>query len=477
MFRENGLPVPDDIIYEILLSSPLFSSLKATLLTCKQFYRVFQSHPNSVVRAVAYNITGPALPQALECIRHPFVPVHSRPLLRLSLSDPDDLGDLLSAPIIPSETYQIVANSKIVKRLEDMFSFRYVDRTASTSQLSPSESRVFCIAVYRLMLYGAIANLDAWIHEELNSEEGDRVTLLDNREDTEKGDKLFSRLSTLELLQLHSVAEFLKEVLCFCARNYDYADEICDLVVVAGPGRIFNGFDNKGRDGLRFLDDFSCFFRLEDPETLASLSSSPLLRILDLRNVEPPSGFAHWLSVSSRASERNSQCDRCQETFDFGAHSKSTFTEISNGECYRLHITYQQNYGPQHIHQYLKSNLRCNTSEISAFIERIKEFGASLLLLQMWNDLWRLDLVQQQPEDQQFPYTLPDWTEDSYLCPVCFTSFLSENLWLWWRHIKSSSKTLKQDCCYGFNCELQVKSALHAEDFNHLCEQTQVDNL
>ncbi|KAJ3729221.1 hypothetical protein C8R42DRAFT_651222 [Lentinula raphanica] len=95
----------------------------------------------------------------------------------------------------------------------------------------------------------------------------------------------------------------------------------------------------------------------------------------------------------------------------------------------------------------------------------------------MWNDLWRLDLVQQQPKDQRFPHTLPDWTEDSYLCDVCFTHFLSENLWLWWRHIKSSSKTLKQDCCYGFNCELQVKSALHAEDFNHLCEQTQVDNL
>ncbi|KAJ3765061.1 hypothetical protein FB446DRAFT_709771 [Lentinula raphanica] len=170
MFRENGLPVPDDIIYKILLSSPLFSSLKATLLTCKQFYRVFQSHPNSVVRAVAYNITGPALPQALECIRHPFVPVHSRPLLRLSLSDPDDLGDLLSAPIIPSEIYQIVANSKIVKRLEDMFSFRYIDRTISTSQLSSSESRAFCVAVYRLMLYSAIADLGAWIHQESDPE-------------------------------------------------------------------------------------------------------------------------------------------------------------------------------------------------------------------------------------------------------------------------------------------------------------------
>ncbi|KAJ3729222.1 hypothetical protein C8R42DRAFT_157915 [Lentinula raphanica] len=501
MSRENGLPVSDDIIDRILLFSPTFSSLKAAILICKQFHRVFQSHPNSVVRAVAYNITGPALPQALACIRHPDVQTHDREFPpRVSWSDADEdsddestisnhkearntprrqadvqthteeLGDLSSAPIAPSETHQIIANSKIVARLEDMFSFRYIDRTASTSQLSPSDSRAFHVAVYHLMLYNAVTHLDSWVIDLTD----DNANAEEHRKQLEKGKKSFSPLSTSELLQLYSVAEFLKEILSWCVRTSGYPSEICDLVLVVGPERILKCFDNQEIGSLEPLEDLLDFLE-EELELIAGLSysSSPHMQILESRNIEIPSDSNRWLSISSRVSERNSQCDSCRKSFGFGAHSRSTFVEISHGECLRLHTTSLRSYEPQHIHRYLLNNLRYNNLETESLCKEAKKFGPSLLL-QIWNDLWNLNIAQQPSQNVGQPSIPPssDWTEDSYLCETCFTSFLRENLWVWWRHIKASSETLKENCWYGYNCRTQTHSIAHASKLNHLCEQT-----
>lgn len=136
-YRMNGLPVTDDVVDRILSFSPTFSSLLATILTAKSIYTVFQTHPKSILRAVAFNITGPALPQALRCIRHPnIVKYPPRSGARLDSdnyinatvkksSDVDiDGGDLLAAPITAAETHLIVANAKVVARLEDLFSAR-----------------------------------------------------------------------------------------------------------------------------------------------------------------------------------------------------------------------------------------------------------------------------------------------------------------------------------------------------------------
>ncbi|KAJ3761497.1 hypothetical protein EV360DRAFT_80158 [Lentinula raphanica] len=484
--RENGLPVPDDIIDKILLASPSFSSLKATRLTCKQFNRVFQSHPNSVVRAVAYNITGPALPQALECIRHPLIPIHTRePPYRAYRSVTEEYGDLSSAPITPLETHEIMLNSNIVSWLEDLFSFRYIDRTTFTSQLSSSESRAFCVSVYRLMLYSAIADLNAWM-EVFSFEHRDHEGL-EHRNNIEKGRRTFSCLSTRELLQLHSIAEFLREILSFCALKHGYPDDICDLAVVAGPAQILKYFYNEA--DIQTLDDISYYFEGE-PEFLASVSSSPHIKILESRNIEPPPDFAHWHSISSRVTDVKIRLGSVLTAEVVSSHFLTpkpnfisnfalslAFLEISNGNpCYRIDMASQRNYGPQRIRQYLKGRLQYNSTEVVPFIEKAGKLGSSLLL-QIWDDLWRLNLVQQQSQAQPLPQALPDWTEDSYLCNLCFTNFLIENLWIWWRHIKSSSQSLKEDCCHGFTCEMQMSSVAHTEEFNHLCEKTPEDTM
>lgn len=137
---------------------------------------------------MASNITGPALPQALECIRHPDIAKCShrfKPPTHWGESDEEDsedgasgggggggsedssdddddsaraktvvqeaneqrsiseenntrpvgdsTEDILSASITNEETYKILANAKVIAQLEDLFSFRQVNFLNSLS--------------------------------------------------------------------------------------------------------------------------------------------------------------------------------------------------------------------------------------------------------------------------------------------------------------------------------------------------------
>ncbi|KAJ3904684.1 hypothetical protein F5879DRAFT_954081 [Lentinula edodes] len=592
MSNDNRLPVSDDIIDRILLFSPTFSSLKATILTCKSFYHVFQTHPKSIVRAVASNITGPALPQALECIRHPDIAKCSyrfRPPTHWGESDEededeedgggggdgsehssdddddddsprakrlesvvqetneqrsrseenntrpvgDDTEDIQSAPITIEETYKILANAKVVARLEDLFSFRYINRSFSTSQLSATESRDFRVAVYQFMLYSSIFHPGTWnlsSDSEDNDDDNDndndnanRTTanaVAKNREMLEKRKQFLSRFSTPDLLQMHSVAEFLKEILSWCVRASGYPPEICDIALAAGPARIIQCYNNQN-EGLAPLEDILDFFEeeLEFHPMVAGYLSLPLEKNLESRGVKPPpSDFTHWYSISGRAEESNSQCTRCHRSFDFELFTRSTFTELATTTSTSsssstttspfprlLDTTPNSPYKPQTIPTFLKNALRHNTPESACLRAEGTKHGRGLLL-RIWDDLWTWGLVRQEtPFVGQYDGVgtvtaaamatiagaigtattmgmagatmagagvLPDWKEDDCLCQSCFKSFLIENLWVWLRQVKANSAPLAENCWYGYNCRTQTHNLAHAQKLNHLCEQT-----
>jgi hypothetical protein len=126
----SSLPLDDDIIDRILTFLPSFSALGATLLASKRFHTVFKTHPNSVLRAVAYNVTGPALPQAMRVVRF---------LQKQPNSEQDSEQDSSSAPpptpwadtdpILPitgEEARKLTENAAVVASLEDLFSPRHV---------------------------------------------------------------------------------------------------------------------------------------------------------------------------------------------------------------------------------------------------------------------------------------------------------------------------------------------------------------
>ena len=61
--------LPFDVIDRLLTSLPDFATLSAAILTCKHVYNTFCNHPKSTMRAIALNITGPALSNAIDLIR------------------------------------------------------------------------------------------------------------------------------------------------------------------------------------------------------------------------------------------------------------------------------------------------------------------------------------------------------------------------------------------------------------------------
>jgi hypothetical protein len=122
----SDLPLDDDIIDRILTFLPSFSALGAIILASKHFHTVFKTHPNSTLRAVAYNVTGPVLPQAMRVVRYSPKKFDSK---QDSLSTPPPTPWAETDPISPitgEEAQTLAENAAIVAALEDIFSSRQV---------------------------------------------------------------------------------------------------------------------------------------------------------------------------------------------------------------------------------------------------------------------------------------------------------------------------------------------------------------
>ncbi|KAF9061443.1 hypothetical protein BDP27DRAFT_1338083 [Rhodocollybia butyracea] len=477
----SRLPVSDDIIESILLCSRTFSSLLATILTSKSFYRVFQTHPKSIVYSVAYNIAGPALPQAILCIRHPHI---SKPALKhlgwgnefedsgdeeeAAENEPVDLEALLQEPITAEETHKLVPNAKLVERMEDLFSFRYHDRHSSSSQLSLSESTNFRKAVYHLMLYSSIFHPSSWPYVDDDSDESDFERR--SREQLRKRIKLLSALHTPELLQMHSAAEFLREMLSYCMRSDGYPDGVDDLAIGAGPRLIMQCFD-RPEEGLAPLEDILDYIEeeLEFHPQVSRYLSDPLVKVLDERKVpHPPSDFTHWRSILPGITQDNSQCDRCSQNYGFMFFHRNTPKDQIPSGAYNIAHSDTHTHPWNNLPQFLKGTLRYNAVTKQSLRQHVAQLGPNSLQ-QIWDTIWDLNLVEQISEPMVSP--LADWKRDSFLCEQCLKDFLIENLWKWLRHAEAASGPLNENCWYGYNCRTQSHKLAHAEKLNHLCTQ------
>ncbi|KAF8207326.1 hypothetical protein K438DRAFT_2077410 [Mycena galopus ATCC 62051] len=140
-----------------------FDALKNITLVSKTFYRVYQTHPKSITYAVAANVVGPALPQALRVIRYPYPPDRQtrdeqgeEPLAKAC---PE--GDTIAASgITVEEKNALCDNMDTVQTLEDIYSLSQKDRTSNTSVLTLAESYRFQRAAYRIMFYCTLFSSD-----------------------------------------------------------------------------------------------------------------------------------------------------------------------------------------------------------------------------------------------------------------------------------------------------------------------------
>lgn len=108
-----------DVIDHILTSSTTIGSLQSLSSTSKAIHTIFKAHPQSIIKAVALNEVGEALPQALRLVRCRNRR-HADPM-RLP-KESEMVGD--DEPITIREARLLSRNAQIVKELEDLFSWR-----------------------------------------------------------------------------------------------------------------------------------------------------------------------------------------------------------------------------------------------------------------------------------------------------------------------------------------------------------------
>lgn len=165
MFSHLG----SDPIDVILSKIPDFPTLLNAILATKEIHAVFETHPNSIIRAVAQNQVGPALPQAFRVVRLG-TDAHSKPMAQAMLKMLPQEAAILESQITRREAGELGRNAAVAHALEDLYSFKYEtihqskvvspefshrhkDRSSKSSQLSAVESLRFQRALYRYWLF------------------------------------------------------------------------------------------------------------------------------------------------------------------------------------------------------------------------------------------------------------------------------------------------------------------------------------
>lgn len=119
MLTHSRFPLDDDVIHRILGFIGNFGTLRAYILSCKSVFSVFQAHPKSITRSLAYNVVGPALPHALGLARCSDTPTDTS-------GGPDTVIVDADTVIQSGEASLLERNASVVRELEDLFSFRYM---------------------------------------------------------------------------------------------------------------------------------------------------------------------------------------------------------------------------------------------------------------------------------------------------------------------------------------------------------------
>lgn len=113
--------VSSDVIHQLLVSVPDFKGLRSLLLTSKPFHDAFEAHPQGILRDIAFNKVGAALPQALRLVRCEAGSYRNKHVADLPLEK-----DTMEQPITRREARALAENAQVAYAFEDLFSQRYI---------------------------------------------------------------------------------------------------------------------------------------------------------------------------------------------------------------------------------------------------------------------------------------------------------------------------------------------------------------
>ncbi|KAF5382585.1 hypothetical protein D9615_002789 [Tricholomella constricta] len=444
----SSLPLDDDVVDRILTFLPNYSTLQATILASKAFHNVFKMYPTATIRAVSYNVVGPALPQAISVLRYSLPDSDSDGQTNLSMTPPPrpwEETDPVS-PISNEECRALQRNAQVVNTLEDLFSSRHKDRASQTSILHSMESWRFRRAVYRLMLFAKAFPPDEYEDDFDSDEPPDANELLRVRVQRKK---LLAKFTNSELREVNSVAIFLIEVAKWAhiadGLHYDGALGSGDLPLARGPTMILEAYQNKYVEDLvgECHDD-------QMPSMLAEYIFDPLSRIWRERNEKPPpSDTTHWNSILDTIHGGADMCHRCNVVRGFDLWNESNWGYLEG-----VSTSLNRNAIPQLV----KGNFISNVLDGPNFRTRVMNVAYTKLL----NEIYQ---VKTSAYDT--------WNKQDWLCEACIIEIIRSHLHLWYLERKrENGEQIPEDCWYGYDCRTQTHSMHHAARVNHLCAPT-----
>ncbi|KAG1750068.1 hypothetical protein EDB19DRAFT_1677713 [Suillus lakei] len=405
-----------DLVECVLTSLPDFHCLASTILTSKAIHNVFQQHPRSVVRSVAYNLVGPALPQALRVVRCQNAQLYYKPVGELLGED-----DIQKNPVLSSEDItSLVAISTSVQELESLFSWRMKDRRLKTSQLSLAESTRFQKAMYRLCLFSAVYGRYAYESAfEPDSDQEEIDSALEEAKALRKG--FFGSFSTPELRDIQRIETFLRGIIaraegvCFTTiLPASYSPESSFLLYRA-PHNVIDVY--KGGLG--------CITEWKEPPLLPVNKKQPII---------------------DEIIGEHDRCSQCQSDTVQGLDlwGPSNWSYLWGTAA--LHL----------IAQLLKGYVSANLADRSHFMTVLRETPAEELVGGL------------------FDYKTPaynTWNKADWLCKQCLEKFMRDHLHIWYLGQKvKRGDVIPGNCWYGYNCRTQTHKLAHAQKLNHWCE-------
>ncbi|KAJ6629810.1 hypothetical protein B0H10DRAFT_2428161 [Mycena sp. CBHHK59/15] len=514
-------PLADDIVDRIMTFCPDFSSLHATARVSKRFYRVYQTHPKSITRAVAYNVVGPALPQALRFIRYPY-PEHS--------DDGDEDGggggggDADPSTLCPetheatsitaAEKQRLLEHAGTAAALEDVFSLRYKSRRFARSALTPAESTRFRRALYRINLFCALFSASHYSLDEIED-----LSDVDIHKIRAGRAALLAAFPTRELRELAAVVRFLRVLLREVLEGEDNVEATTDTCLSTGPAAALHAHDHCSSD---VLEDELGFPLFEDAShrLYAGFVADALAKVWTARGLDPVTGRPK--KSAKRGNRRDEDDDDATDDGDDDEEGKDgdkvgdeereknmrdILDEVPGardtcdkcGSPGGLTLWTEPTCRPRfvlHPSQVLKGKLWANADVLHAFAALVPVWGGERLgnwlgeLFDFASTLAGGNNIASGSNTvgtSSNPNTSTGananananangsigWTRGAAYCQPCLLNFVQEHAWRWVLAERVKGGWVPpEDCWYGYNCNTQTHRAAHVAGKNHLCVPT-----
>ncbi|KAJ7850714.1 hypothetical protein B0H13DRAFT_52615 [Mycena leptocephala] len=448
MRAHSAFPLDDDIVDRILTFCHTFTSLHSMVLVSKACYNVFQTRPNSITRAVAYNMVGPALPQALRAIRYS---LHDADwgYKNTNNDDPDTMAttcpeEHCATVITPEEKQKLKENSEVVDTLEYIFSLTQKDRTSPKNTLTPEESWRFRRAVYRIWLYTSIFSGDRYSLDDINELDDDEIDLIQRQRTA-----MLNEYPTDELFQLYAVVRSFRGILeDVCDEDHNKENAI-DILLSLGPGGIAGAWKEGSYISLEDGLAFGLYETDEENPLYNGYFSLPLENIWNEREVEPPEDDEPGMRfILDTINGVNDTCSKCA--------TPGGLTLLTEANWHRLRI-----WPGDLLKGWLKNDGDLSSSLMMAVLEHKRDAVEPWTLGPWITSIF--DVPRAAPE-------WDSWTAALSYCQPCLVKFLEEHVWRWFldKRVKDGWSP-PENCPFGYNCQGIVVLKYHAKQKNHLC--------